>query len=77
MRVRAAVVPFAGADLVVDELDLDEPRDDEVLVRLVATGVCQTDLAARAGHMPVPSPIVLGHEGAGIAERAGDRRRAG
>jgi aryl-alcohol dehydrogenase len=71
MRVRAAVVPFAGADFVIDELELDEPRDDEVLVRLVATGVCHTDLAARAGHMPVPYPIVLGHEGAGIVERVG------
>src|SRR5262249_16670796 len=46
-----------------------EPRDDEVLVRIAAVGMCHTDLAMRHGR--VPRPVVLGHEGAGIVERVG------
>ena len=46
-------------------------RDDEVLVRLVATGICHTDLTCRDGFMALPRPIVLGHEGAGFVERVG------
>ena len=52
-------------------MDLDEPRPHETLVRLVATGMCHTDLSARAGHLPFPLPGVLGHEGAGIVEQVG------
>lgn len=55
----------------MEELELDEPRDDEVLVRLVATGICQTDAHVRNGRIPAPFPIVLGHEGAGVIERVG------
>lgn len=58
--------PFASRDL-----ELEEPRDDEVLVRVVATGVCHTDLIVRDQWYPVPLPAVLGHEGAGVVERVG------
>jgi aryl-alcohol dehydrogenase len=50
---------------------LEGPREDEILVRLVATGVCHTDLIARDQLYPVPQPIVLGHEGAGVVEKVG------
>jgi aryl-alcohol dehydrogenase len=69
--VRAAVARAPHAPLTLETLELEEPRDDEVLVRLVATGVCHTDIAARDRAIPVPQPVVLGHEGAGIVERVG------
>jgi aryl-alcohol dehydrogenase len=51
---------------------LDEPRNDEVLVRLVATGICHTDMAMRDHKIyPIPHPAVFGHEGAGVVERVG------
>lgn len=52
-------------------MELDEPRADEVLVRIVGVGVCHTDLKARNQTRPVPLPAVLGHEGAGIVEYVG------
>src|SRR4029079_11087129 len=55
----------------LESLELAEPRDDEIVVRLVATGICHTDIAMRDQTFPVPQPIVLGHEGAGVVERVG------
>src|SRR6266849_4811774 len=69
--ILAAVVPEKAHPFVLEELDLDEPREDEVLVRVVATGICHTDLIIRDQHLPVPLPVVLGHEGAGVVERVG------
>jgi aryl-alcohol dehydrogenase len=71
----AAVVREAGARFELDEVQLDGPRPDEVVVRMVATGLCHTDLSARAGRLPFPLPGVLGHEGAGIVEQAGTEVR--
>lgn len=73
MRTRtvAAVVHEVDAPFLLEEVELDEPRDNEVLVRMVATGLCHTDLSARAGIIPFPLPGVVGHEGAGIVERVG------
>jgi len=71
IKVLAAVVEEKSQPFTIAELELDEPRDDEVLVRVVATGVCHTDLAMREQYLPIPFPIVLGHEGAGIVERIG------
>lgn len=71
MRIRAAVAEGQGKPLVIEELELDEPRDDEILVRLVATGICQTDAHAWHQRIPVGLPHVFGHEGAGIVERVG------
>jgi aryl-alcohol dehydrogenase len=69
--ILAAVVPEKAHPFVLEELDLDEPREDEVLVRVVATGICHTDLIIRDQYYPVPLPVVLGHEGAGVVERVG------
>src|SRR5256884_4472642 len=73
MKIRAAVLEEFGAPLVVQELDLGEPQAGEVLVRLVACGVCHTDLYTASGADPSGySPTVLGHEGAGVVKRVGD-----
>lgn len=73
MRITAAVVREPGGAFQVTELELDDPRDDEVIVRIAATGMCHTDLSFRDGLWPFPLPAVLGHEGAGVVERVGAR----
>ena len=72
MQITAAVARAKNAPLSLEEVSLAEPRADEVLVRLVAAGICHTDISMR-DHViyPVPHPVVLGHEGAGIVERIG------
>jgi S-(hydroxymethyl)glutathione dehydrogenase / alcohol dehydrogenase len=70
MRVRAAVAEAVN-DIRIAELDLDEPGFGEVLVRLVATGICHTDLSMVRGNLPVPFPLVAGHEGAGVIDAVG------
>jgi S-(hydroxymethyl)glutathione dehydrogenase/alcohol dehydrogenase len=73
MRIRAAVLEEFGAPLVVQEVELAEPKAGEVLVRLEACGVCHTDLYTASGADPSGyAPTVLGHEGAGVVERVGD-----
>ncbi len=72
MIVSAAVMEQPSAPLVVAELELDEPRRDEVLVRVLASGICRSDLSYMDGKWPAPLPIVLGHEGAGVIESVGD-----
>jgi S-(hydroxymethyl)glutathione dehydrogenase / alcohol dehydrogenase len=73
MRIRAAVLEEFGRPLVVQELDLSDPRPGEVLVRLEACGVCHTDLYTASGADPSGyAPTVLGHEGAGIVEAVGE-----
>src|SRR3954467_441939 len=72
MRIRAAVLEEFGAPLVVQDVGLADPGPGEVLVRLVACGVCHTDLYTASGADPSGyAPAVLGHEGAGVVERAG------
>jgi aryl-alcohol dehydrogenase len=71
MQVEAAVARELKAPLQLVQLDLDDLREDEVRVRLVATGVCHTDALVRDGVLPGSLPIVLGHEGAGIVEAVG------
>jgi S-(hydroxymethyl)glutathione dehydrogenase/alcohol dehydrogenase len=73
VKIRAAVLEEFRAPLEVQELDLAEPEAGEVLVRLVACGVCHTDLYTASGTDPSGySPTVLGHEGAGVVERVGE-----
>ncbi len=67
----AAVVEEAGAAFVLQEVELDELRADEVLIDVRASGICHTDLGARAGGYPTPLPCVLGHEGAGVVAAIG------
>jgi S-(hydroxymethyl)glutathione dehydrogenase / alcohol dehydrogenase len=72
VKIRAAVLERFGEPLEVQELDLAEPEAGEVLVRLVACGVCHTDLFTASGADPSGySPTVLGHEGAGVVEAVG------
>ena len=71
MKIQAAVVRAVKAPMTIETLELDEPRYDEILVRVVATGVCHTDIGMRDQTFPVPQPVVLGHEGAGVVERVG------
>lgn len=73
MRIKAAVLEEFGAPLAVRDIDLAEPKAGEVLVRLVACGVCHTDLYTASGADPSGyAPTVLGHEGAGVVESVGD-----
>jgi aryl-alcohol dehydrogenase len=72
MKIRAAVIETRSGPFVLDELELGDPRPDEVLVRMIAAGICQTDLHMRDQGAPVPLPVVAGHEGAGVVERVGD-----
>lgn len=69
-RATAAVLSEPNADFSLEEVTVQEPRDDEVLVRVIASGVCHTDLVCK-GSFPVPLPIVLGHEGSGVVEAVG------
>jgi Zn-dependent alcohol dehydrogenase len=71
MRITAAVVEEQDGPFVLQPLELDEPGPGEVLVELVATGICHTDGLARHGDLPFPLPGVLGHEGAGRVAAVG------
>jgi S-(hydroxymethyl)glutathione dehydrogenase/alcohol dehydrogenase len=71
MKTRAAVFHGPGRPLDVREIDLEEPRADEVLVRMAAVGICGTDLHNVKGEWQRPTPMVLGHEGAGVVEAVG------
>jgi len=71
MKISALVVEQKDGPFVLQQLDLEEPGRGEVLVRIVACGVCHTDAITRAGDMPMPFPSVLGHEGAGVVEQVG------
>jgi aryl-alcohol dehydrogenase len=71
MQIKAAVARVQGGPLSIETLEIEDPRDNEILVKVVATGVCHTDLVVRDGMLPTPLPVVLGHEGAGIVEKVG------
>ena len=68
---RAAIVDKAEAEFRLADVQIDDPGPHEVRLRIVATGLCHTDLAVRDGMLPTNFPVVLGHEGAGIIEAAG------
>ncbi len=70
-RTRAVVVESGGAPFTLSDIELDEPRPNEVTVRMVATGLCHTDVGVASGGLPFPLPGVLGHEGAGVVESVG------
>lgn len=71
----AAVTNGQDSPFNFEEVVLDDPRPDEILVRITSTGLCHTDLAVISGDIPAPFPIVLGHEGAGVVESVGDAVR--
>lgn len=71
MKIKAAVVEENGANYQMKEVNLKEPSKNDILVKIVATGICGTDHSIRQGSI-VPTPNILGHEGAGIVEAVGD-----
>ncbi|WP_435769300.1 NAD(P)-dependent alcohol dehydrogenase [Nocardioides sp. SYSU DS0651] len=71
MRTTVAMVEEPGGEFVLAEVELDEPRDDEVLVRIVATGLCHTDLTVPTMLPAEMMPTVVGHEGTGVVEQVG------
>src|ERR1700716_1956445 len=71
MQITAAVVADRAAPFVIEALELTDPRPDEVLVKIVASGMCQTDLHGRDGYYKTPYPAVFGQEGAGVVQAFG------
>jgi aryl-alcohol dehydrogenase len=71
MKITAAVVHERSGRFALEQLDLCDPRPDELLVEVAASGLCQTDLHGRDGYYAMPYPAVFGHEGAGIVRAAG------
>jgi S-(hydroxymethyl)glutathione dehydrogenase / alcohol dehydrogenase len=72
MRMRAPVLPAVREPLIVADVELDEPKDGEVRVRMVASGVCHSCLHAADGSWQgIRTPMVLGDEGAGIVDAVG------
>ena len=65
MKTRAAILREVGQDWSVEEIELDDPKEGEILVKTTAAGMCHSDEHAHDGTMPVPLPIIGGHEGAG------------
>jgi aryl-alcohol dehydrogenase len=75
LQIHAAVVREPHGAFVPENLELDDPLPDEVRVRMVAAGVCHTDVLVRDQVYPTPLPAVLGHEGAGVVEAVGSAVR--
>src|SRR6201992_193163 len=71
MKTRAAVLRDIGQPFEIVELDLDEPKSGEALVKFAASGLCHSDDHLRTGDIPVRYPIVGGHEGSGVVEKVG------
>src|SRR5258705_8789303 len=71
MRIQAAVLWEQGQPLSVEAAELDSPGPGEVLVEIKAAGVCHSDLHPARGDWPIKTPLVLGHEGAGIVREVG------
>lgn len=80
MKIQAAVLQAIGAErpfnetrpLVIEELELDPPGDNEVLVEIKAAGLCHSDLSVIDGNRPRPVPMALGHEAAGVVKEVGN-----
>jgi aryl-alcohol dehydrogenase len=71
MQITAAVIAGKFAPFAIETVELTDPLPDELLVRVVASGICQTDLHGRDGYFEVPFPAVFGHEGGGVVEAIG------
>lgn len=70
-QITAAIARAPEQPLSLEKVEIQAIKEDEVLVKVVASGICHTDLVCKQQHLPVPLPIVLGHEGAGIVEQVG------
>ena len=76
MQIRAAVVHDRGAPFQIETVELMDPAPDELIVRVVVSGICQTDVHGREAYYGTPFPCVFGHEGAGVVERVGHAVRS-
>lgn len=72
MKIKSAVLNGVNEEFKLTDMILDEPQAGEVLVKIVASGICHTDATVKDGTLPMPFPAVLGHEGSGIVESVGD-----
>jgi aryl-alcohol dehydrogenase len=72
MKITAAIARAAHQPFSLEEVDIESPRSDEVLVKIHGVGLCHTDLIARDQFIPIPLPAVLGHEGAGMVVAVGE-----
>jgi aryl-alcohol dehydrogenase len=73
VRTRAAILREQGRPFHFEEVTIDAPRNEEIWVRIIATGICHTDIAVKEGRLAAHYPCVLGHEGAGIVEKIGKK----
>ena len=71
MQITAAVARERAGIFTIEQLELTDPRPDELLVKIVASGMCQTDQHGRDGYYNTPLPAVFGHEGAGVVAAIG------
>jgi aryl-alcohol dehydrogenase len=71
MKINAAVARTAHQPFTLEEIDIENPRADEILVKIHGVGLCHTDLIARDQFIPIPLPAILGHEGAGVVVAVG------
>ncbi len=71
MRVKAAVIEGLNQGYAVQEVELDDPKDFEVMIDLKACGICHSDDHGITGDVPLEPPVIVGHEGAGIVEKVG------
>lgn len=72
MKIQAAILRQRQQELSVETVNIDQPHGHEVLVKIVATGICHTDISVQNGTIPIPeTPCILGHEGAGVIESIG------
>lgn len=73
MKVTAAVLKQSGENFNLEDVQLEEPRDDELLVKMVGVGVCHTDVMLKHQQISSPLPVVLGHEGSGVVVKVGSK----
>ena len=71
MQIKAAVLNQQNKDLDLEDVILDDPKSNEVLIKTVASGICHSDIEFQDGGFPIKLPVILGHEGAGIVEKVG------
>ena len=71
MKIHAVIASEEHKNFSYEEVEVDDPRDDEILVKIEAVGLCHTDVIARDGLYQLGKDSVLGHEGAGIVEKIG------
>lgn len=71
MKIKAAVLNKSNSDLNIEDVVLDDPKANEVLIKTIASGICHSDIEFQTGGFPIQLPVILGHEGAGIVEKVG------